>query len=94
MVAGEAVRGSQRLGPGDGFFVPNEMPYKYKTGPDGVEVLEFRGGGGIKGEPGMKLDERSCAGIRKLAKLATAQHGNWADAAPSPGGALFDPQAT
>lgn len=92
VVAGEVVLGSQRLGPGDGFFVPNEMPYKYKAGPEGVEVLEFRAGGGIKGAPGMKLDERSVAGIRKLAELATAQHDNWAQAAPAPGGALFDPQ--
>lgn len=93
VIAGEVVLGSQRLGPGDGFFVPNEMPYKYKAGPDGVEVLEFRAGGGVKGGSGMKLDERSVAGIRKLAELATAQHETWASAAPAPGGALFDPQA-
>lgn len=93
VVAGEVVLGSQRLGPGDGFFVPNEMPYKYKAGPEGVEVLEFRAGGGIKGAPGMKLDERSVEGIRKLAEMATAQHDAWADAPPAPGGALFDPSA-
>ncbi len=93
VVAGEVVLGSQRLGPGDGFFVPNEMPYKYKAGPEGVEVLEFRAGGGVKGAPGMKLDERTVDGIRTLAELATAQHDNWAEAEPAPGGALFDPQS-
>lgn len=93
VIAGEVVLGSQRLGPGDGFFVPNEMPYKYKAGPEGVEVLEFRAGGGVKGGPGMKLDERTVDGIRKLAELATAQHDVWADAEAAPGGALFDPQS-
>lgn len=77
VLAGEVVMGSQRLGPGDGFFVPNGMPYKYKAGPEGVEVLEFRAGGGTKGAPGMKLDERSVESIRRLAELARAEHDNW-----------------
>ena len=93
VLAGEVVLGSQRLGPGDGFFVPNEMPYKYKAGPEGVEVLEFRAGGGIKGAPIMHLNERSVEGIRALAAANRAQHENWRNAPKAPGGALFDPQA-
>jgi quercetin dioxygenase-like cupin family protein len=43
VVAGEAHMGSQTLKAGDGFFVPADAPYAYSAGPDGVEVLEFRG---------------------------------------------------
>lgn len=42
IVAGSIRMGDERLGPGDGFFVDNDVPYTYETGPDGVEVLEFR----------------------------------------------------
>jgi hypothetical protein len=42
IVAGSIRIGSDRLGPGDGFFVDHDVPYTYQTGPDGVEVLEFR----------------------------------------------------
>lgn len=91
VLAGEIVMGSQRLGPGDGFFVPNEMPYKYKAGPEGVEVLEFRSGGGIQGAPIMKLDERGIESIRRLAEANRAEHDNWRNPPKAPGGALYDP---
>jgi hypothetical protein len=42
IVAGSIRMGEERLGPGDGFFVDHDVPYTYETGPDGVEVLEFR----------------------------------------------------
>ena len=42
IVAGSIRIGEERLGPGDGFFVDHDVPYTYQTGPDGVEVLEFR----------------------------------------------------
>lgn len=42
IVAGGIRIGEDRLGPGDGFFVDDGVPYTYETGPDGVEVLEFR----------------------------------------------------
>lgn len=91
VIAGEVILGSQRLGPGDGFFVPNEMPYKYKAGPEGVEVLEFRAGGGIKGGAALKLAERDVDAIRRLTELATAEHEGWKDAPTAPGGALYQP---
>ena len=40
---GEIRLGNHTLGEGDGFFVPADGPYAYTAGPDGVEVLEFRG---------------------------------------------------
>ena len=45
VVAGSLRLGTEELGPRDSFFVPAGVPYTYKPGPDGVEVLEFRHGG-------------------------------------------------
>jgi len=43
LLAGSVRVGTETLGPGDGFFVGSDVPYTYETGPDGAEVLEFRG---------------------------------------------------
>jgi catechol 2,3-dioxygenase-like lactoylglutathione lyase family enzyme len=42
IIAGSLSLGTETLGAGDGFFVPPDVPYTYKPGPQGVEVLEFR----------------------------------------------------
>ncbi|MBW8753066.1 MAG: cupin domain-containing protein [Sphingomonadales bacterium] len=42
IVAGSIRIGEELFGAGDGFFVDHDVPYTYETGPDGVEVLEFR----------------------------------------------------
>lgn len=42
IVAGTLKIGTEELGAGDGFFVGSDVPYAYKPGPEGVEVLEFR----------------------------------------------------
>ena len=42
IVAGSLRIGDKTLGKGDGFFIPTDMPYTYRAGPDGVELLEFR----------------------------------------------------
>jgi hypothetical protein len=42
IVAGMLKLGQEELGPGDGFFVGRDVPYRYRPGPAGVEVLEFR----------------------------------------------------
>lgn len=42
IVAGSLKLGTEELGAGDGFFVGSNVPYTYKPGPNGVEVLEFR----------------------------------------------------
>ncbi len=77
VVAGEIVMGRRRLGPGSGFFVPNCMPYKYQAGPDGVELLEFRAGGGEADAPGMKLDEHSLTSIQKIIDGANEHSVTW-----------------
>jgi len=45
VVAGSLRLGSEELGPMDSFFVPKDVPYTYRPGPEGVEVLEFRHSG-------------------------------------------------
>lgn len=42
VVAGSLTMGTEDLGPRDTFFVPAGVPYSYRPGPDGVEILEFR----------------------------------------------------
>ena len=42
IVACSLKLGTEELGPRDSFFVPANVPYTYKPGPEGVEVLEFR----------------------------------------------------
>lgn len=43
VLSGEIRMGSRVLTSGDGFFVAADAPYGYTAGPDGVELLEFRG---------------------------------------------------
>lgn len=42
VVAGTLKMGTEELGPRDSFFIPAGVPYTYKPGPGGVEILEFR----------------------------------------------------
>lgn len=77
VVAGELLLGNRRLGPGSGFFVPNGHPYKYTAGPAGVEVLEFRAGGGEPDAPGMKLEEHSLESIERVIEGANENRDSW-----------------
>lgn len=42
IIAGSLKLGTEELSAGDGFFVGSNVPYTYRPGPHGVEVLEFR----------------------------------------------------
>lgn len=42
IVAGSLRLGTEDLGPRDSFFIPADVPYTYRPGPQGVEVLEIR----------------------------------------------------
>ena len=66
ILAGEISMGRKKLGPGSTLFIPNGQPYKYTAGPAGVEILEFRAGGGVPDSPGMRIDELSLDAIDKL----------------------------
>lgn len=45
IIAGSLRLGTEELGPRDSFFVPCDVPYTYRPGPDGVELLEIRQAG-------------------------------------------------
>ena len=77
VIAGEIIVGRRHLGPGSGFFVPNGMPYKYTAGPAGVELLEFRAGGGEAEAPGMKFDEHSLDAVQHLIDRANEARPGW-----------------
>ena len=77
VIAGEITLGSRTLGAGSTFFVPNGQPYKYTAGAAGVELLEFRAGGGDKGSPGMKLDERSIDSLEKITAGCYENEESW-----------------
>ena len=77
VIAGEIIVGRRHLGPGSGFFVPNGMPYKYTAGPAGVELLEFRAGGGDAEAPGMKFDEHSLDAVQNLIDRANEARPGW-----------------
>ncbi len=42
IIAGSVRLGTEELGPRDSFFIPADVPYTYRIGPEGVELLEFR----------------------------------------------------
>lgn len=42
IVSGSLKLGTEWLGPRDGFFIPDGVPYTYTPGPEGLEILEFR----------------------------------------------------
>jgi quercetin dioxygenase-like cupin family protein len=42
IIAGTIRLGTEDLGPRDSFLIPADVPYTYKAGPKGAEVLEFR----------------------------------------------------
>lgn len=44
IIAGSITLGTEELGARDSFFVPADAPYTYRTGANGVELLEIRAG--------------------------------------------------
>ena len=66
IMAGELTMGKRTLKAGSTVFVPNQMPYKFVAGPDGVEVVEFRSGGRIPGKQGMRIEETSLDAVQKI----------------------------
>jgi hypothetical protein len=43
VISGELKMGNRVLRAGDGFLLPADAGYSYVPGPDGIELLEFRG---------------------------------------------------
>jgi quercetin dioxygenase-like cupin family protein len=81
VISGSAILGSQVLRAGDSFFVPANAPYGYKSGFDGVEVLEIRYGTQTFD---IKLYEASPERWKAFADTVAANSHAWSDADISP----------
>ena len=77
IISGELIMGERHLKAGAGMFVPNGHPYRFKAGPAGVELLEFRAGGGTKDAPGLKMEEKSLDALQKLIDEHRVQRPKW-----------------
>jgi hypothetical protein len=75
---GEVHLGSTVLGAGDGFFLPDGAPYAYSAGPEGVEILEFRGVCAFD----MKITE-SLGRWGQIVETSKANKDRWAEEEPS-----------
>ena len=75
IVEGSVVMGSQHLVAGDGFFVPENAPYAYEAGPEGVVVLEFR----QRTSFDMQVPGGQLARFRKMAEVGGANAAQWAE---------------
>ena len=78
IIAGSLKLGTEELGAGDGFFVGRDVPYTYKPGPEGVEVLEFRTVEAFD----MKFQGRTEAYWDKIVAGMDAARPNWGDEVP------------
>lgn len=70
VMAGELQLGSQTISKGDSFRIPKDSSYRYKTGPQGVEVLEFRD----EGRYNLVIDKHSA---EEWEKIAASVGDNW-----------------
>jgi quercetin dioxygenase-like cupin family protein len=78
VVKGEAVMGSRVIKAGDGFFVRADQPYAYTAGPDGIEILEFRGVTGFD----MKIFDQTVERWAPIVAAAAANHDRWVATRP------------
>jgi hypothetical protein len=76
VVAGEARLGNRVVPAGSGFFVPDGAPYAYTAGPEGIQILEFRGVSHFD----MKITE-SLPRWDKIVEGAQANQERWAEEA-------------
>ena len=78
VVAGSLQLGTEELRAGDGFFVGADKAYRYTPGPEGVEVLEFRGEENFD----IKFLAKSASMWGKIAGRAAERRGDWANETP------------
>jgi mannose-6-phosphate isomerase-like protein (cupin superfamily) len=80
IVAGTIRLGTEDLGPRDSFFVPSDVPYTYRAGPEGVELLEFRHATSTD----LKQHAKSEKFWEKAIETVKANHEEWIDAKMPP----------
>jgi hypothetical protein len=73
ILAGSLRMGTETLGKGDGFFVGGGVPYAYTAGPEGVEVLEFRGADQFD----IKLLANNMAFWERATGIVADRHSDW-----------------
>ena len=78
IVAGTLRLGDKTLGKGDGFFIPSDMPYTYRAGPDGVQLLEFRNADRFD----FQFRSDTPAFWQKAADICAANQEDWKAASP------------
>jgi hypothetical protein len=78
IVAGSVRMGSEELGPGDGFYVGEDVPYTYETGPEGVEVLEFRDTNDFN----IRFKTKTAKAWGRIAEQVKARQEAWAGEVP------------
>jgi quercetin dioxygenase-like cupin family protein len=81
VLSGSAIMGNQTLRAGDGFFVPEDAPYQYSAGPDGVEVLEIRHG---VEHFDMQIPTPTAESARATTELARSRRDQWEHMDTSP----------
>ena len=72
IISGGIVMGRRELGAGDGFFLPAEQVYAYRSGPDGVTLLEFRN----RTDFDMQVHEKDMADYRRKAISSMSEAGD------------------
>lgn len=78
ILAGSLKLGSELLQAGDGFFVGKDVPYSYRPGAEGVEVLEFR----TVDHFDMKMKGATSAYWDKIVGGMDAARPNWGSESP------------
>ncbi|EHJ60759.1 hypothetical protein NSU_2268 [Novosphingobium pentaromativorans US6-1] len=80
IVAGTIRLGSQTLGPRDSFFVPCDVPYQFRPGAEGVELLEIR----HVTEVNLRHFSKSETFWQKALETVLANRDSWRDAKKPP----------
>ena len=75
VVSGEARLGNRVVPAGGGFFVPADAPYAYTAGPEGIQILEFRGVSSFD----MKITE-GLGRWDKIVEIVRENKDTWAEA--------------
>ena len=78
IVSGKIKLGTEWLGAGDGFFLPDATPYTYVVGNEGVELLEFRNSSDID----FKSFNHSAAWWNKAEKAIRDNRASWQSMVP------------
>jgi mannose-6-phosphate isomerase-like protein (cupin superfamily) len=78
ILAGTLRIGTEELGKGDGFLVGAGVPYAYTPGPQGVEVLEFRGSNAFD----IRVLADNPAFWERAVATVEERHAAWAKEAP------------